>query len=180
MAEKCPKCHGDLYSGWHTNSPGSSIGREADEIICLMTKFLREDVAQLRKKLDHAHRMIGSRAEMFGRLTGMFAKHGVCEPVEGYVERWQDIERSVRELGEKLAAADAVVEQYQHEPEPSAWRVLCPKGHEYDFLVFPDENDAVAVADEFNDVSDDGWVTSAEPLFARKQAVAKAKEQVDA
>lgn len=90
------------------------------------------------------------------------------------------LDEKLSEAERKLTTAETVVQQYQHEPEPSAWRVLCPKGHEYDFLVFPDENDAVAVADEFNDVSDDGWVTSAEPLFARQQAAAKAKERANA
>ena len=51
MPDKCPKCDGYLYGGWHTNIPGASIGREADDAICLMTGMLREDTADLRSQL---------------------------------------------------------------------------------------------------------------------------------
>ena len=44
----CPKCRGYLYQGrnntlWHTNIPGESVGREADDAICLMTGSLRKE-----------------------------------------------------------------------------------------------------------------------------------------
>lgn len=51
MSEECMKCHGDLYSGWHTNTPGSSLGRKADDVLCLMTGPLREEATRLGRKL---------------------------------------------------------------------------------------------------------------------------------
>ena len=48
MPDKCPKCDGYLYGSWHTNIPGASIGREADDAICLMTGMLRHQLAQAK------------------------------------------------------------------------------------------------------------------------------------
>lgn len=65
---KCPKCCSNLYKGrnntlWHTNVPGESVGREADDVICLMTGFLRRErdtawaeCRRLRTALIECHR----------------------------------------------------------------------------------------------------------------------------
>ena len=62
MEKKCPKCHGYLYrDGWHTNCPGESIGREADETICIMTQPLRLEIEKLQKIIDSLkNRMYGA------------------------------------------------------------------------------------------------------------------------
>ena len=42
MGDKCEKCEGYLYSGWHTNCPGKDLGKEADNILCLMLGMRNE------------------------------------------------------------------------------------------------------------------------------------------
>lgn len=65
----------------------------------------------------------------------------------------------------------------EFETNPSAWRVFCPPGHEFDFMVFHDQEHAEIRADEFNDDLPEGQTLyNAEPLYARRPAEAAKKE----
>ena len=51
--------------------------------------------------------------------------------------------------------------------EPCAWITWCPKGHEFDYLVFYNEHEALNQMDEFNEILEnegDDWLYTVEPL----------------
>ncbi len=50
---KCLKCGTYLYRGFHTNSPGEDMGKEADDVLCLMLAFRREAYEQNLARLEH-------------------------------------------------------------------------------------------------------------------------------
>ena len=61
--------------------------------------------------------------------------------------------------------------------EPHAWMVSCPKGHEYDYMVFWEEQgaqDEAAIFDECEDVPDGTY--QVEPLY-RLEDAAKAERR---
>lgn len=46
-----------------------------------------------------------------------------------------------------------------------AWKVNCPPGHEFDYLVFANEDEALSAADAFNDDCEEGDPTWPVPLY---------------
>lgn len=71
-------------------------------------------------------------------------------------------ESQIREHNAAHEAAKALGEG------PLAWIVSCPKGHEYDTLLFPNLEDAEIQAEEFNDCLPEGQAEYfAIPLYTR-------------
>ena len=84
----CPKCGGYLYNGWHTNVPGKTIGREADETICLMTGALREEVDRERKARDKVNSTL---AAMVMAAKWNVARADKAEAAcAAILQRWRD------------------------------------------------------------------------------------------
>ena len=54
----------------------------------------------------------------------------------------------------------------EFEEEPAAYRVFCPKGHKYDYLLFSDIIDAQDQSDVF--AIEDNFKVKVEPLYAKK------------
>ena len=52
--------------------------------------------------MNEATRLNSHHVAMFMRLTGMFAPHGVCEPIEGFGKQWRMIESAVRDMGKEI------------------------------------------------------------------------------
>jgi hypothetical protein len=61
----------------------------------------------LSKAVTDATDLLNEHSEMFGRLTGVFARHGIAEPGEGFKKEWRGIEKAVWDMGAALDAANA-------------------------------------------------------------------------
>ena len=68
-------------------------------------------------------------------------------------------------LHEQLADAKAAL---YAEHECVAYRVVCPRGHEYEFLLFAALNEAYDQCADFVDAAD--WDVKPEPLYVRRLA----------
>jgi hypothetical protein len=68
--EKCPKCGGYLYRGWHTNCPGEALGKVADDVICTMTGPLREQLAAAERERDAWRSLMKATIDEAMKATG--------------------------------------------------------------------------------------------------------------
>lgn len=72
---------------------------------------MTDTIEQLIRERDEARAEVLHLRALAGSCTGLFARHrGLCEPIEGYRERPQDLPDSVRAMSERLRAAEAVCE----------------------------------------------------------------------
>ena len=81
------------------------IRRVKDGNMCETVAGLAKQVSGLSIGMGIVRDELNSHDEMFDRLTGMFARHGVAEPAEGFKEEWRWIESCVRDMGKQLDAA---------------------------------------------------------------------------
>jgi hypothetical protein len=83
------------------------IRRIKDGGMCESVLDLAKQVSGYSVGLGIVRDELNAHDEMFDRLTGMFARHGVAEPAEGFKKAWQWIHSCVRDMGKQLDAANA-------------------------------------------------------------------------
>ena len=72
---------------------------------------------QMERDLEISRAACNALLAEFGKFTGLIAKHGGCEPVEGYEEQWTFLHRDVCERFEALSKAPEPVEQQAGEQQ---------------------------------------------------------------